>query len=94
MLTHQTSDHFAGADKLMAHVGGGQELPLLNPGDAFEDFDTVDLQGWHGVYKRKLAEDRAALRTAAMNHLRTRNVVDAIDHELTRRHQAARAEEA
>lgn len=88
------SDHIAGADKMIACSGGAQPLPLLNPGDHWSLFDTADLKRWEGVYKRQLAADRAVLREAAMKHLRSRQVVDAIALELTRRHQAAPAKEA
>lgn len=87
MNAHQPSDHIAGADKMIACSGGVEALPLLNPGDTWELFETADLRRWENVYRRKLAEDQAALRTAAMNHLRSRNTLAAIDRELTRRHQ-------
>ncbi len=87
MDAHLPSDHFAGVDKMIACSGGVTPLPLLNLGDTWELFETEDLRRWENVYRRKLAEDQAALRTAAMNHLRSRNTLSAIDRELTRRHQ-------
>lgn len=82
------ADHLADAHNKMA-IGAAP-----TPGGAFTLYETSDLHGWHGFYRRKLQEERAVLREAAMNHLRTRQTVDAIDHELTRRHLAGLKKES
>lgn len=92
MDAQQTSNHFAGADKMIVDAAGARPLPMLNSGDAWELFDTPDLHRWFIFYKRKLGEDQAVLRDAALNHLRSTNTLNAIEQELSRRGPLASSE--
>lgn len=70
-----------------------ETLPLLNPGDAWELFDTDDLRRWLVVFREQRKEERLALVEASRRYRRTRDTIHALRTELARRGEALTAKE-